>query len=173
MSRAWMLGLLMMVGGCVLEDDVLRQSELYACASDQDCPEAGFVCRLEVGLCALEVSMDASFCADADDDGYGVGPERRGCVHAQEDLDDGDASVYPGAPDLCDGKDNDEDGSTDVISCTGSCPQTGVGPENSIGFCEAGVCVYRPANQTPPGCARALTCNGVSGWEEVPDACMF
>jgi hypothetical protein len=44
-------------------------------------------------------------CIDADGDGYGVGS---GC--AGRDCDDNNPYTYPGAPELCDGKDNDCDG---------------------------------------------------------------
>jgi hypothetical protein len=44
-------------------------------------------------------------CVDADGDGYGDGP---GCTGP--DCDDSDPTTYPGATELCDGKDNDCDG---------------------------------------------------------------
>jgi len=45
---------------------------------------------------------------DADKDGYFVG-----CGVFPPDCDDSDANTYPGAPELCDGKDNDCDGLID------------------------------------------------------------
>jgi len=44
---------------------------------------------------------------DADFDGYCKG------MQATDDCDDEDAAIYPGAPEVCDGKDNDCDGDTD------------------------------------------------------------
>lgn len=48
--------------------------------------------------------------ADTDGDGYTVG---------DGDCDDSNDTVYPGAPDLCDGLDNDCDGEAEH-SCWGS-----------------------------------------------------
>src|SRR5207247_3136089 len=62
---------------------------------------------------------------DADGDGYST---------AQGDCDDHDATVYPGAPELCDGKDNNCNGQIDEAfadlgtTCSvgvGACQQTG------------------------------------------------
>ncbi len=57
---------------------------------------------------------------DSDDDGYGNDNNRQthctqpvGYVADNTDFDDTDATRYPDAPELCDGKDNDNDGETD------------------------------------------------------------
>ena len=65
-------------------------------------------------------------CEDKDGDGFGVGPK---C--ANWDCDDKEANIHPGAPELCDGKDNDCNGKVDD-SCSGGggcgCRAGGEGP---------------------------------------------
>ena len=82
------------------------------CLGDGLCP-AGSVCEEVVeGGEAYDVCVPAfgvcAGCVDSDSDGYGVGPE---CVGT--DCDDLEGSVFDGAPEFCDGRDNDCDGSVD------------------------------------------------------------
>ncbi len=75
-----------------------------------------------------ESATDASdWYADADGDGYGDPYSRaRACeapagyVAAFTDCNDGEASVYPGATEYCDGYDNDCNGSVDDGASTGA-----------------------------------------------------
>lgn len=64
---------------------------------------------------------------DADGDGYGADASATvaclapaGTVDTGGDVDDTDPTVYPGAPDTCDGVDNDTDGDTDEDAITGA-----------------------------------------------------
>jgi len=66
-----------------------------------------------------DVTDASDWYADADGDGYGAGSALTACdqpsgyVTDATDCDDGDASVYPGGPELYDGLDNDCDGDAD------------------------------------------------------------
>jgi hypothetical protein len=82
------------------------------CADTADCNDGeGFRCvflantgRDFVRLCAPD-----NLCIDRDGDGYGAGP---GC--AGQDCDDSNDQVHVGAPEVCDGLDNNCDGNIDV-----------------------------------------------------------
>jgi hypothetical protein len=65
-------------------------------------------------------SLARVYYQDEDGDGYGTAAESAvlcaqptGYAAETGDADDADDTVYPGAPELCDGKDNDQDASTD------------------------------------------------------------
>ena len=67
----------------------------------------------------VDDGVTSTFYDDGDGDGYGAGSPVAACsapsghVTANGDADDADSSVFPGAPELDDGKDNDQDGSVD------------------------------------------------------------
>ncbi len=81
----------------------------------QDLNESGFDKTSGYGLVQAYDALvydGSSGCTDIDGDGM--------CVE-DGDCDDNDANVYPGAIELCDGKDNNCDGSTDEGCPTGGC----------------------------------------------------
>lgn len=115
---------------------------LPACGDESLCP-AGSTCT-DVGggsqLCVPDIGICRG-CVDLDNDRHGVGPD---CMGA--DPDDSDDTIYEGAPELCDEKDNDGDGEVDEgfdlqtspIHC-GSCG-TVCEFANANAVCDAGVC---------------------------------
>ena len=97
------------------------------CGRDEDCPE-GFDCVLVTtsSTDAERRCLPTDYCADGDEDGFGVGP---GCSGV--DCNDDDAAVNLGADEVCDGVDNDCDETVDENSAD-------VGDDCSTGF--EGVC---------------------------------
>lgn len=81
------------------------------CESANDCGQASVWDCTEVDTSlsdTIRVCVPKDLCLDNDSDGYGVGP---GCLGP--DCDDNDPDVYFGAPEICDGKDNDCNGEID------------------------------------------------------------
>lgn len=65
---------------------------------------------------------NAPLCEDNDGDGYGVCPQCgviSGCMYDGDDCNDNDASVKPGATEVCDGIDNNCDGNVDEVDNDG------------------------------------------------------
>jgi hypothetical protein len=98
------------------------------CASDRDCVLEGWSCVFVVnsGSDATRVCVPQDVCIDADDDGFGVGT---GCTGP--DCNDDDPQVFLGADELCNGRDDDCDGTVDEQF-------VGVGEACETGF--QGVC---------------------------------
>lgn len=161
-TLALVLGL--SVTGCslVLDPEAMLFEEHYACESVTDCITGyqclGSVCRPPGAQ--LE-------CEDRDQDGFGVGAieERARCdFPASADPDDADDTVYPGAPERCDGRDNDGDGEVDEPrACSGTSLECGAPPSTAnnepVKFeCVAGACVLKPAVSTG-ACDVVLACS--------------
>ncbi len=83
-------------------------------SNDDDCDDAVASCTDD---CATDADSDgtadcADTCIDADADGYGdAGGAGDTCT--DNDCDDGDAAINPAAAEVCDGADNDCDGTID------------------------------------------------------------
>ncbi|MCB9761984.1 MAG: hypothetical protein H6739_19330 [Alphaproteobacteria bacterium] len=74
---------------------------------------------------------------DADGDGFGDGEHAdascdpiEGWSRSDADCDDGDATVYPGAEEICDGQDNGCDGGGDPAGCEVTAPEQCDGLDN-------------------------------------------
>ncbi|MEZ4266489.1 MAG: hypothetical protein R3F39_08930 [Myxococcota bacterium] len=78
---------------------------------------------------------------------------------ADVDCDDGDATVYPGAPELCDGQDNDCDGAAEGL----------VGTDCAVGE----VCIEAGCVDVAVECASVDACVAVCGGDSVcAEACV-
>lgn len=110
---------------------------LGACDDETPCP-VGFSCRqppaADLPVCVPDLGV-CSPCVDADGDRYGVGLSCLG-----PDPVDDDPTVYPGAPELCDGLDNDLNGVTDDVpardrNACGGCEVLAGDPGAACGPC--------------------------------------
>ncbi|MBN2495717.1 MAG: hypothetical protein JXR96_14080 [Deltaproteobacteria bacterium] len=114
-------------------------------ATDEGCP----ACRSDADCAPGESCIDglcAAICSDSDGDGY----QAESCGGA--DCDDADSAVYPGAPELCNGRDDDCDGAIDE-----GCAECTEGEQVACGTDEG-------------ECSRGLrTCSG-GGWGPCEDA---
>ncbi len=114
-----------------------------ACVTDEDCP-AGWIC--ENGICTQAA------CDDADGDGFTV---------CDNDCDDNDPSVNPGAVEVCDEIDNDCDGQIDE-GCPMQCQNDSDcddGDPDTVDRCINATCVHRDACSADADCDSGYICH--------------
>jgi len=107
-----------------------------------------------------------TYYADVDADGFGnpssstlACSQSSGYVTNNTDCNDNDNTIYPGATDICDGKDNDCDGTTDEGG-TGPAPGWGVG---TIGGATNATSSFMCNSGSPSGTVFNITSQGFSG----------
>lgn len=141
---------------CIVEDRNLEEKGAFRCMSDDDCLKGSVCVKPSLdptveGVCTLEKEVD--HCHDYDNDGYFAadpGYEDQ-CGFGEKnpkDLDDSNPSVNPGADEICDGVDNNQDGCVD-----GTCAKSGACTGDDKSQC---LRLFRP-------------CVGVSSLEELID----
>jgi hypothetical protein len=99
-------------------------------------------------------------CIDNDGDGYNV----TGGICGPIDCDDTDSNVNPGATEVCNGIDDDCDGTIDQISCDDANPCT------TDDVCTAGVCagtLICAGTDTSCGCEECIDCDAQDGWYDT------
>lgn len=161
------------LSGCVVDTDYLSEEGVFFCESDTDC-DPGFECNAQSSACVRRGAVVDAECVDEDGDGYGVGEDRRKCNFPEPDNDDTDKSIYPGAPDICDGKDNDVDPNTadGQIACETviDCPSQVATQLGGFFSCESELCVLRARKAVGVCENRSFGCQS-GAYEEIPEEC--
>ncbi len=105
------------LSGRIVDFDT-SQEDAFACRSNDDCLGKNTCIKAEgeeEGVCGrTSAANNGADCTDNDDDGWGVGSTCKG-----PDCDDDDPNVYPGAIEICDGKDNNCDCVVEQADCDG------------------------------------------------------
>lgn len=156
--------------GCTVGFDV-AQSEKFPCVSDDDCIQ-GFECVSE--LCRERKTISGPNCVDDDEDGYGVGEtleERQGCPQCEnfgrcdEDCNDGDPAINPGAVEQCNMIDDNCNGEVDdPTPCMSNADCSALeGPPNTQPQCDmnSGTCQIFMTTQLCTNGASPCPCNGM------------
>ncbi len=126
-------------------DDGLFCNGFETCSSSTSTPgvcQGGTAPSCDDGnACTVDSCSESLGCTnvpqDLDGDGYGD------AACGGMDCNDSDPAIHPGVTDVCDGVDNDCDGSVDggLVSMGGSC---GISADCCSGSCASGVCVAPP-----------------------------
>lgn len=158
--------------GCTVGFEA-EQEGVFPCADDDECM-GGFECHEEDGVCVKPGEVgpgEAPPCdsspegIDQDGDGYGTGNDRRACDEDKkdfEDCNDDDPDIYPGAPQLCDGKANDcnKADAVDDFSCSSSSDCAVPDHLDLNVACDNGSCVMIPWNSLDEPCDEIrITCD--------------
>jgi Putative metal-binding motif len=119
-----------------------------ACATTQQCVDAlgGDACKTNI---QCDPATDVCTWQVLDKDGDGHAP----AICGGDDCDDSDPTVYPGAPEICDGKDNDCNGKID--DGKNLCP--------GLAVCTQGACTCAAANTCGADCVDKQTDNANCG----------
>ena len=111
--------------------------------------QSGYTCN---GQCLCEPQGGGNggggggSCTDNDGDGYGAGNDRSGCANQEQDCNDDNRTINPGATEVCDNVDNDCDGLTNEGGvCSGGDPDFDC-DDLEYGFFTKN---YRPADGEP------------------------
>lgn len=78
------------------------------CGSNEDCPEDSACLSLTSASGLIKLCVPDDLCIDPDEDDYGSGPGCKG-----PDCDQSNPNINPGAPEICDGLDNNCSGNID------------------------------------------------------------
>lgn len=118
---------------------------IVPCGPEQSCPDNAVceptVVEGEEAEYCVPLHGVCEGCVDRDGDRFGLGPDCLG-----EDPDDEDPLTHPGAPETCDGRDNDGDGDADegfdLTTDPQNCGACGVvcAVEGGTGVCDDGLC---------------------------------
>ena len=144
-------------GSCVEGEELCVYSCLATSWEDPCCQDP---------VCTAAPICEPPPCLDEDGDGYGV-IETPACPSPGLDCDDSFPDIHPGAPEVCDGVDNNcVEGIDEDPAASESC-SNGIfcdGAER----CDTALC----ASTGPPCPDDGLWCNGLESCDEVSDQCV-